>query len=154
MEKRRSLLGAKKKGFSIGRIHTVSPNLGEAYFLRILLNKVKGPKSFADIRTHNGQVCPTFRDACYALGLLDDDREYIDAIEEASHSGSGYYLRFLFATMLKSNSMSKPCLVWENTWQYLSDGILYNQRIRLKSPGIIIFVIPYLLYITYIFFKL
>ncbi|CAH1451756.1 unnamed protein product [Lactuca virosa] len=126
----------RKKGFSIGRIHTVSPNLGEAYFLRILLNKVKGPKSFPDIRTVNGQVCPTFRDACYALGLLEDDREYIDAIEEASHSGSGYYLRFLFATMLKSNSLSKPCYVWENTCQYLSDGILYNQRIRLKSPGL------------------
>nr|KAJ0193152.1 hypothetical protein LSAT_V11C800407890 [Lactuca sativa] len=82
----------RKKGFSIGRIHTVSPNLGEAYFLRILLNKVKGPKSFPDIRTVNGQVCPTFRDACYALGLLEDDREYIDAIEEASHSGSGLSL--------------------------------------------------------------
>nr|KAJ0194029.1 hypothetical protein LSAT_V11C800414390 [Lactuca sativa] len=126
----------RKKGFSIGRIHTVSPNLGEAYFLRILLNKVKGPKSFEDIRKVNGQVCPTFRDACYALGLLEDDKEYIDAIEEASHSGSGYYLRFLFATMLKSNSLSRPYYVWENTWQYLSDGILYNQRIRLKTPGL------------------
>ncbi|CAH1425592.1 unnamed protein product [Lactuca virosa] len=126
----------RKQGFSIGRIHTVSPNLGEAYFLRILLNKVKGPKSFEDIRKVNGQVCPTFRDACYALGLLEDDREYIDAIEEASHSGSGYYLRFLFATMLKSNSLSRPYYVWENTWQYLSDGILYNQRIRLKTPGL------------------
>nr|KAJ0188926.1 hypothetical protein LSAT_V11C900458960 [Lactuca sativa] len=84
---------SRKKGFSIGRIHTISPNVGEAYFLRILLNKVKGPKCFADIRTVNGHVCPTFREACYALGLLEDDREYIDAIEEASHSGSGYYLR-------------------------------------------------------------
>ncbi|CAH1418399.1 unnamed protein product [Lactuca virosa] len=32
----------REKEFSIGRIHTVSPNVGEAYFLRILLNKVKG----------------------------------------------------------------------------------------------------------------
>nr|KAJ0211721.1 hypothetical protein LSAT_V11C400177920 [Lactuca sativa] len=55
----------REKGFSIGRIHTVSPNVGEAYFLRILLNKVKGPKCFADIRTVNGHVCATFREACY-----------------------------------------------------------------------------------------
>ena len=126
-------------GYSIGRIHSVSPNLGEAYFLRILLNKVKGPKSFEEIRMVNGEICPSFRDACYALGLLDDDKEYIEAIKEASQSGSGYYLRFLFATMLLSHSLSSPDVVWENTWEYLSDGILYTQQRRLKSPGIIIF---------------
>ena len=114
----------------------VSPNLEEAYFLRILLNKVKGPRSFEEIRTVNGEEYLSFRDACYALGLLDDDKEYIDAIKEASHSGSGFYLRFLFATLLMCNSMSKPEVVWENTWEYLSDGILYNQRQKLKSPGI------------------
>nr|KAJ0191770.1 hypothetical protein LSAT_V11C800451820 [Lactuca sativa] len=126
----------RKIGKSIGRIHAVSPNLGEAYFLRILLNKVKGPKSFEDIRTVNGHEYATFREACYALGLLEDDREYIDAIEEANHSGSGYYLRSLFAIMLKPNSLSNPSCVWENTWKYLSDGILYNQQKRLNSPGL------------------
>ncbi|KAI3737814.1 hypothetical protein L2E82_27827 [Cichorium intybus] len=126
----------RQSAFSIGRIHSVSPKLGEAYFLRILLNKVKGPKSFEDIRTVNGNVFPTFRDTCYALGLLDDDREYIDAINEASHSGSGYYLRSLFATMLMSDSLGRPDFVWESTWEYLSDGILYNQRIRFKSPDL------------------
>nr|KAJ0226417.1 hypothetical protein LSAT_V11C100047890 [Lactuca sativa] len=129
----------REVGYSLGRIHSVSPNLGEAYFLRILLNKVKGPKSFEEIRMVNGEICPSFRDACYALGLLDDDKEYIEAIKEASQSRSGYYLRFLFAIMLLSHSLSSPDVVWENTWEYLSDGILYTQQRRLKSPGIIIF---------------
>ncbi|XP_076907332.1 uncharacterized protein LOC143563739 [Bidens hawaiensis] len=105
----------RKQGFSIGRIHQVSPSLGEAYFLRILLNKVKGPKSFDDIRTVDGQTYPTFRDACYACGLLDDDMEYIEAIKEASASGSGYYLRALFVSMLLSSSLSRPDFVWEKT---------------------------------------
>ncbi|KAI3725940.1 hypothetical protein L1987_65736 [Smallanthus sonchifolius] len=128
----------RKQGFSIGRIHSVSPSLGEAYFLRILLNKVKGPTSFEDIKTVNGVVFPTFRDACYALGLLDDDTEYVEAIKEASHSGSGYYLRTLFATMLLSNTLSRPDFVWNNTWEYLADGILYKQQRILKLPGIIL----------------
>ncbi|XP_076953595.1 uncharacterized protein LOC143627716 [Bidens hawaiensis] len=81
----------RKSGFSIGRVHAISPALGEAYFLRILINRVKGPKSFEEIRTVNGQTYNTFRDACYALGLLDDDTEYIEGIEEASISGSGDY---------------------------------------------------------------
>ncbi|CAH1419889.1 unnamed protein product [Lactuca virosa] len=78
----------RKVGKVIGRIHSVSPNLGEAYFLRILLNTVKGPTSFDEIRTVNGETHSSFRDACYALMLLDDDKEYIDAIKEASHFGS------------------------------------------------------------------
>nr|KAJ0199760.1 hypothetical protein LSAT_V11C600319750 [Lactuca sativa] len=104
----------RKVGKCIGRIHLVSPNLGEAYFLRILLNKVKGPKSFEEICIINGEEYSSFRDACYALGLLDDDKKYIDEIKEASHSGSGFYLRFLFATLLMCNTMSKPEVVWEN----------------------------------------
>ncbi|XP_022003995.1 uncharacterized protein LOC110901476 [Helianthus annuus] len=74
-------------GKTIGRIHCVNPSMGEAYFLRIFLNKVVGPKSFEDIRTVNGQVFPTFRDACYARGLLDDDKEYIEVIKEAYYTG-------------------------------------------------------------------
>ncbi|XP_024965737.1 uncharacterized protein LOC112505933 [Cynara cardunculus var. scolymus] len=59
----------RKKGFSVGRIHSVYPTVGEGYYLRILLNKVKSPKSFEDIRTVNGKTFPTFRDACYELGF-------------------------------------------------------------------------------------
>ncbi|KAI3741126.1 hypothetical protein L1987_58793 [Smallanthus sonchifolius] len=105
-------------------------------FVWKLKDRFKGPKSFEDILTVNGIQYPTFRDACYALGILDDDKEYIEAIEEASHSGSGYYLRALFATMLTSNSLSRPDFVWQNTWEYLSDGILYKQRLLLKSPDL------------------
>nr|KAJ0224052.1 hypothetical protein LSAT_V11C200058700 [Lactuca sativa] len=82
----------REVGYSIDRIHSVSPNLGEAYFLRIFLNKVKGPTLFEEIRMVNGEICPSFRDACYALGLLDDDKEYIEAIKEASQFGSGLSL--------------------------------------------------------------
>ncbi|XP_076884672.1 uncharacterized protein LOC143533936 [Bidens hawaiensis] len=126
----------RKKGFSVGRIHHVSPSLGEAYFLRVLLNKVKGPRSFAEIKTVNGVTYATFRDACYALGLLDDDSEYIEAIQEASQSGSGFFLRNLFASMLMSNSISRPEFVWEKTWEYLSDDILYQQRRILNIPDL------------------
>ncbi|XP_076923251.1 uncharacterized protein LOC143585322 [Bidens hawaiensis] len=124
----------RKSGFFIGRIHPVSPAAGEAYFLRILLNKVKGPRSFEEIRTVNGRLQPSFRDACYSIGLLEDDQEYIEAIEEASHSSLGHGVRMLFATMLSTDSLSRPEHVWINTWKWLSDDILYNQRRLLKSP--------------------
>ncbi|XP_020981551.1 uncharacterized protein LOC110273049 [Arachis duranensis] len=65
--------------------------------------------------------------ACFARGLLDDDREYIEAIEEASIWGSGKYLRNLFGTLLFSNSMSRHC-VWEKAWKILSDGLTISDN--------------------------
>ncbi|XP_035836020.1 uncharacterized protein LOC110888601 [Helianthus annuus] len=122
----------------IGRIYSASPSLGEAYYLRILLTKVKGPRSFEEIRTYDGVVYPTFRNACYARGLLDDDNEYIECIKESSFTGNGHYLRSLFGTLLLSNTLSRPEVVWEKTWELLSEDILYNMR---KDTGMSGFVV-------------
>ncbi|WOL17841.1 hypothetical protein Cni_G26634 [Canna indica] len=73
----------RKKGFSIGRLHHVPPTCRELYYQRILLTKIYGPQSYKDIRTIGNIVYPTYRDACYELGLLNDDKEYIEAIQEA-----------------------------------------------------------------------
>ncbi|XP_071732984.1 uncharacterized protein [Rutidosis leptorrhynchoides] len=50
----RSWIRRKRNTGVIGRIHHVAPASGDIFFLRILLNKVKGPTSYEDIRTVNG----------------------------------------------------------------------------------------------------
>jgi len=50
-------------------MYSVHPSAGERFFLRLLLIAVPGPTSFEDLRTHDGIVHPTFRDACIARGL-------------------------------------------------------------------------------------
>lgn len=125
----------RKKHFSIGRIHHVPPTCGESYYLRILLNKVKGATCYEDIRTVDGVVYPTFKEACYALGLLDDDKEYIEGIHEASFWGTGHYLRSLFAMLLISDSLSRPDFVWEKTWRLLSEDIIHRQRNIMQNNG-------------------
>ncbi|KAL1368710.1 hypothetical protein AAHE18_02G141900 [Arachis hypogaea] len=125
----------RKSHAVIGRIFFVPPRSGENYYLRLLLNYAKGPKSYEEIRTIDGVLHSSFRDACYARGLLDDDKEYVDAIKEASHWGSGVYLRKLFAILLFSNSMERPEHVWEKIWHLLSDDILQKQRRIMKNPG-------------------
>ncbi|XP_028792175.1 ATP-dependent DNA helicase PIF1-like [Neltuma alba] len=86
----------RKRGFSVGRICHASSTFGEFYYLRVLLTKVKGPRSFDEIRTVDGVPYPTFREARFAMGLLDDDKEYIFAIKEASTWAPGQYLRRMF----------------------------------------------------------
>ncbi|XP_022041196.1 uncharacterized protein LOC110943770 [Helianthus annuus] len=84
IHKERKWIRRKRPFGAVGRIHYVSPSLGDCYFLRILLNHVIGPMSFNDIKTVDGKVYDTFKDACFARGLLDDDNEYIIAMTEAS----------------------------------------------------------------------
>jgi hypothetical protein len=52
--------------------------------LRILLNYVKGPTLYANIKTVKGVLYDTFKEACFAMRLLDDDKEFIDVIAQAS----------------------------------------------------------------------
>ena len=139
----------RRRGFAIGRITYVPPSLGEVYYLRVLLNIVKGPTSFEEIKTVYGIIHEKFKDACYALGLLDDDREYIEAIKEASLWSSRKYLRRLFSVILLSKSVTTPENVWNATWEILSEDILYNQRKKKKNPRKI-HLIPKLFLIIYL----
>jgi len=125
----------RKQGFSLGRLHNVPPNSGEAFYLRILLNKVKGATSYNDIRTINGVPYPTFKEACFAMGLTDDDKEFEEAIKEASTWASSSYLRKLFVTMLLSSTMASPEVVWDRTWPLLCEDITYHCQNRLQLQG-------------------
>jgi hypothetical protein len=69
------------------------------------------------------------------MGFLEDDREFISAIKEAYAWGSGFFLRKLFVTMLLSESLDRPNHVWNKAKQWLSDGILYNQRKMAHNRG-------------------
>ncbi|XP_072077862.1 uncharacterized protein [Arachis hypogaea] len=69
-----------------------------------------------------------YRDTCFALELLQDDKEFIDVIKKASSWASGSYVRRLFVILLISNNISRPEHVWDRYWYELSDDILYRQR--------------------------
>nr|GFC70274.1 hypothetical protein [Tanacetum cinerariifolium] len=75
----------RQKGERIGRIHHVPPSWGEMFYLRVLLNKVRGATDWDNFKEFEGVVYPTFKDTCYTHGLLEDDKEYIDRLLEASH---------------------------------------------------------------------
>ncbi|XP_056689832.1 uncharacterized protein [Spinacia oleracea] len=123
----------RKQRFSIGRVYYIPPGSGELYYLSALLNTIQGATCYEDIRTVNGVLYSSFKEACYARGLLDDDKEYIDGITEASFWGSAQYLRSLFVTLLLSSSMSRPEFVWEQIWKFLGDDILHRQKLLMQE---------------------
>ncbi|KAL2581050.1 hypothetical protein AAZV13_15G161800 [Glycine max] len=88
----------RKKGYTIGRLIWVPPTTGELFYLRMMIGSCKGPTSFEDIRTVANIQYPTYREACFAMGFLQDDREYVEAIKEAKGWGTTNYLRKLVRT--------------------------------------------------------
>ncbi|XP_019166702.1 PREDICTED: uncharacterized protein LOC109162455 [Ipomoea nil] len=69
----------------------------------------------------------------FKIGLVDDDKEYIDAIDEASHLASGDKLRRLFVTRLMTNCIGKPEAVWDAVWQRLSEDAQYQVQKQLQN---------------------
>nr|XP_043624130.1 uncharacterized protein LOC122595729 [Erigeron canadensis] len=123
---------------SIGRITYVPIALGDIYYLRILLNHIRGPKCFKDLKKVNGKDCKTYKEACQEMGLLDDDKKYVSAIQEASAWASESYLRNFLVMLLVSNSVTRPDFLWNQTKDLLSADILFNQRRLLNCPGLVL----------------
>ena len=123
-------------GYTIGRMYFVHPGAGERYYLRMLLNIVRGAQSFKHLRTVNNILYPTFKDACQALGLLQDDLEWDRCLEEASEMQSGHQLQHLFVTILINCYPSQPEQLWAKHKHNLSDDILYRLRRELHDPNL------------------
>ncbi|KAK4404310.1 hypothetical protein Sango_0799600 [Sesamum angolense] len=67
----------------IGQVHAVSPNEGERLYLHVMLNHIKGPKSFDDLSTVDGVHYLTFNQAAEKRGLLQEDNSIKECLVEA-----------------------------------------------------------------------
>ncbi|GKA53443.1 hypothetical protein Tco_0746758 [Tanacetum coccineum] len=126
----------RKQRKCIGRIVYSSPASGERYYLRMLLNVVRGVFGFEELMTVNRRVCATFKEACFEYGLLHDDKEWSHAIAEASLWALGPQLRDIFVTMLIFCDVSRPQKLWEENWQTLSEDILAKKRKLFNYPNL------------------
>src|SRR4030095_6936198 len=126
----------RKGGVSIGRIYFAVPSEGERYYLRMLLYKVKCPKSFRDLRTYNDVIFTTYKEACTARGLLDSDDEWDICLGEASSFQTGHQLRQLFVTILLYNDPSDALGLFNRFQEQLSDDCRYRLQtyFHLMSP--------------------
>ncbi|GJZ51267.1 ATP-dependent DNA helicase PIF1 [Tanacetum coccineum] len=124
----------RKQRKCIGRIVYSSPASGERYYLRMLLNVVRGVQSFKELMTVNKQLYATFKETCFAYGLLNDDKEWTHAISEASLWALGPQLRDIFVTMLLFCDVSRPLKLWEENWKTLAEDILQKKRKLFNYP--------------------
>jgi hypothetical protein len=102
-----------KRGFAIGRMYYAHSISGERYYLQMLLNCVKGVTSYKHLWTVDGTKHDTFKDACIAMGLLVDDNEWHQALEEVGLWASGRKFRDMFTSMLMFCEVTNPRQLWD-----------------------------------------
>ena len=122
-------------GGKIGRIYYVHPSVGEMYYLRMLLMTVKGATCFEDVRTYEGIIYETFKQACNACGLLGNVQEWYNAFDEAASWATSSQLRQLFVTMLLFCEVTDEYAFFEKVWHLLSDDIQYQFRETIGNPA-------------------
>ena len=120
---------AKSEDTVIGRIHSVNPLAGEAFYLRILLHNdhCRGKISFQDMKAvENGRVCETYQEVCRELGLLQDDHEWQQVLEEAAGSKLCPQIRELYVVILMFCQPSNPRSLFDEFW--IDDFELLGRR--------------------------
>ncbi|KAK9671842.1 hypothetical protein RND81_12G058200 [Saponaria officinalis] len=128
----------RNKGMSIGRMAFVHPTAGERYYLRQLLNYVKEARTFEEIRTVEGHTYKSYKEACSAMGLLNNDKEWHNALQEANQWAMPSQLRELFVTMLLFCEVTDVVTLWNNSYVILSKDIERKKRKLFGHPGLVL----------------
>ncbi|KAF1854814.1 hypothetical protein Lal_00026526 [Lupinus albus] len=103
----------------LGRMYTVSPSEGDKFYLRVLLNHVRGPTSWEDLLTVNGTCFPTFKQSAQERGLLEGDDSIRQCLVEASNLRTPIALRRLFVTILVFCEPTHVRSLWEEFESYM-----------------------------------
>ena len=121
----------------IRRMYTINHKQAECYFLRMLLNQIKGPTSFEDLKHVDGVILPTYRDTCLAIWPTEDDNHLHKALEESSQGHSPQSVPKLFVVILIYCEPSCPLALWNDHKMSLAEDIIHSNFQSDCAEGII-----------------
>jgi len=113
----------------VSRMYYVCPKERERFYLRLLLLHVKGAKSFNYLKLYDNHLFDTFEESCRARGLLIDDTEWDNTLNEATIFASPIQIRNLFTTILGSCDPSDPIELWETYKTSMCEDFMFNHNL-------------------------
>nr|PNR35899.1 hypothetical protein PHYPA_021749 [Physcomitrium patens] len=115
-----------------GRINMV-PIGTEVFYLRLLLTHVEAPTSFEDLLCFHDIVHPMYKAACIARGLLQDDSEWKNCLQDATVIVLPKQVRRLFATLLVFGQTLDPLSLLKTHLDAMSDDWRNDQNCYCKA---------------------
>jgi len=94
-----------------------------------------GATSYANLRTIRGTEYATYQQASLALGLLEDNWEWIQCFQETVVYATGAALRTLFATAIMYSNIHDPHDLWLRFRQHFCDDLPHQlQQLTFVIP--------------------
>lgn len=108
---------------------------GDRFYLRLLLTVIPSANSFEHLHTVYNVIYKCYQQACVALGLLQDDQEWVQCFTEAITFVTGKPLRVLFATSILYGGVGNLEALWTQFGLHLSDALPHElQHLRIAIP--------------------
>ena len=111
------------------RLYQVQPFDPQRFALHVLLH-CRGVTSFEDLRTVDGLLCDTFRDAARAMGLLEHQR----CLQEAAIMNMPSQMRQLFAALMVFQTPPDIGVLFEQFKEAMCED--YIRHDQLNDPNI------------------
>ena len=86
----------------------------------------KGCTSFEHLQTVNGEVCPTFKAACVAMDLIENDEMWINCMDDAMNLYTATSSTNLFIAILCENEVANPGGLFDRYHDFLIKDFLYQ----------------------------
>ena len=130
----------RKRGEMLGRMCTAYPRQGERFYMRLILTKKAGCRSYDDLYEYNGHRYGTYRECALAYGLLTTDSEITDALKEALHTAIGpqqcQAVRHMFGMYLLYADAVDTLHLWEANWGYLCEEYMREEQLKRKDTSL------------------
>ena len=104
----------------IGRVNVANPSKDERYYLRLLLNHVRGPKSFENLLSYNGHQYLSFKEAAQKRGMLESDDSISKFFHEIETFQMPLAMRHLFSTILVYCQPTDVRKLWNTHFEAIS----------------------------------
>src|SRR6201988_1086867 len=118
----------------------------ERFYLRALLNVGRGVTSFLDLRTLDTTEYSSYFETAFHAGLVDNDRECFNCLEEAKNFKMPAQLRHLFAFILVYCRLVNVKELWDKYVKHLiEDFQLTSNNRELNITKVLIIIEKYLI---------
>ena len=123
----------EKTSFSKLAVISAHPTEGERYFLHVLLNNVAGATSYEHLRTVDGVLLLSFREAAERRGLIEEDNTLDECLTESTLFQMPSSLWRLFATILVFCEPHDVMGLWKKHYDAMSEDYSRNH----PSPNLV-----------------